>query len=118
MGPSANAVHPNFAAWGDHTTGTGNYMIINGSTNGIKTIWSQTVALPAGSNATLSIWMLTLATPAGQFRVKINGTVIGSEPNDASYRGRLGQLYLPLYRTRLRKRLGGHREREHPPCGE
>ncbi len=78
MGPSANAVHPNFAAWGDHTTGTGNYMIINGSTNGIKTIWSQTVALPAGSNATLSIWMLTLATPAGQFRVKINGAIIGS----------------------------------------
>ena len=78
VGPSANAVHPNFAAWGDHTTGTGNYMIINGSTNGIKTIWSQTVALPAGSNATLSLWMLTLATPAGQFRVKINGTIIGS----------------------------------------
>jgi len=96
VGPSANAVHPNFAAWGDHTTGTGNYMIINGSTNGIKTIWSQTVALPAGSNATLSIWMLTLATPAGQFRVKINGAVIGSNQTTPATVGVWGNYTFPF----------------------
>jgi len=96
VGPSANAVHPNFAAWGDHTTGTGNYMIINGSTNGIKTIWSQTVALPAGSSATLSIWMLTLATPAGQFRVKINGTVIGSNQTTPATVGVWGNYTFPF----------------------
>ncbi len=96
VGPNANAVHPNFAAWGDHTTGTGNYMIINGSTNGIKTIWSQTVALPAGSNATLSIWMLTLATPAGQFRVKINGTIIGSNQTTPATVGVWGNYTFPF----------------------
>lgn len=96
VGPSANAVHPNFAAWGDHTTGTGNYMIINGSTSGIKTIWSQTVALPAGSSATLSLWMLTLATPAGQFRVKINGTVIGSNQTTPTTVGVWGNYTFPF----------------------
>lgn len=96
VGSSANAVHPNFAAWGDHTTGTGNYMIINGSTSGIKTIWSQTVALPAGSSATLSLWMLTLATPAGQFRVKINGTVIGSNQTTPTTVGVWGNYTFPF----------------------
>ena len=96
VGPSANAVHPNFAAWGDHTTGTGNYMIINGSTNGIKTIWSQTVALPAGSSATLSLWMLTLATPAGQFRIKINGTLIGTNQTTPATVGVWGNYTFPF----------------------
>jgi gliding motility-associated-like protein len=96
VGPNPNAVHPNFSSWGDHTTGTGNYMIINGSTNGIKTIWSQTVALPAGSNATLSLWMLTLATPAGQFRVKINGTVMGSNQTTPASVGVWGNYTFPF----------------------
>lgn len=96
VGPNPNAVHPNFASWGDHTTGTGNYMIINGSTNGIKTIWSQTVALPAGSSATLSLWMLTLATPAGQFRVKINGTIIGSNQTTPATVGVWGNYTFPF----------------------
>jgi len=43
VGTNPNAVHPNFGTWGDHTTGTGNYMIVNGSILPNRTIWQQTL---------------------------------------------------------------------------
>lgn len=77
VGPNASVVHPNFAGWGDHTTGTGNYMIINGSTLPNRTIWQQTVTFPANSSVTISYWVLSLALPQGSLRVMVNGLQVG-----------------------------------------
>jgi len=77
VGPNPNAVHPNFGTWGDHTTGTGNYMIVNGSILPNQTIWQQTITFPAGSTVTMSYWVLSLALPAGSLRVMMNGVQAG-----------------------------------------
>ena len=84
VGPNPNAVHPNFSSWGDHTTGTGNYMLVNGSTGGNKILWRQIVSFPPGVQVTMRWWMLTFVTPAGSVQLKLSGTNIGnaaSTPN-------------------------------------
>jgi len=84
VGPNPNAVHPNFGSWGDHTTGTGNYMLVNGSTGGNKILWRQIVSFPPGVQVTMRWWMLTFVTPAGSVQLKLSGTNIGnaaSTPN-------------------------------------
>ena len=84
VGPNPNAVHPNFSSWGDHTTGTGNYMLVNGSTGGNKILWRQIVSFPPGVQVTMRWWMLTFVTPAGSLQLKLAGTNIGnpaSTPN-------------------------------------
>ena len=78
VGPNPNAVHPNFGTWGDHTTGTGNYMLVNGSSTGTKILWRQTVSLPPGAQVTMKWWMLTFVSPAGSLQLKLLGTNIGS----------------------------------------
>ena len=65
VGPNPNAVHPNFGSWGDHTTGSGNYMLVNGSTGGNKILWRQTINFPPGIQVTVKWWMLTFVSPAG-----------------------------------------------------
>ncbi|MDG1186294.1 MAG: hypothetical protein P8N04_04630, partial [Schleiferiaceae bacterium] len=84
VGPNPNAVHPNFSSWGDHTTGSGNYMLVNGSTGGNKILWRQIVSFPPGVQVTMRWWMLTFVTPAGSLQLKLAGTNIGnaaSTPN-------------------------------------
>ena len=84
VGPNPNAVHPNFGSWGDHTTGTGNYMLVNGSTGGNKILWRQIVSFPPGVQVAVKWWMLTFVTPPGSLQLKLAGTNIGnpvSTPN-------------------------------------
>lgn len=84
VGPNPNAVHPNFGSWGDHTTGSGNYMLVNGSTGGNKILWRQALTFPPGVQVTVKWWMLTFVTPAGSLQLKLSGTNIGnaaSTPN-------------------------------------
>lgn len=75
---SANAVHPNFSAWGDHTTGSGNYMCVNGSSTFGQQVWCQAVPLPSNTSVTIQFWVLTLATPSPTFRIKVNGAVVAN----------------------------------------
>lgn len=86
VGPNPNAVHPNFGTWGDHTTGTGNYMLVNGSTGANQNLWQQTVTLPPGAQVTMSLWVLTFVTPPGSMQISMNNQVLGasfSTPNAA-----------------------------------
>lgn len=86
IGPNPNAVHPNFGTWGDHTTGSGNYMLVNGSTSGSVVLWQQTVSFPPGVQVTMELWMLTFVTPPGSILISVNGANLGaplSTPNTA-----------------------------------
>lgn len=62
---------------GDHTTGTGKFLIADvGSTS---TIWQQTVAVDANSSFTLSAWLATWTTFApATLGVEINGVLVGT----------------------------------------
>lgn len=77
VGPNPNAVHPNFGTWGDHTTGTGNYMLVNGATGTNKILWRQTKTFPPGAQVTMRWWALSFVSPAGQLQLKLSGTNIG-----------------------------------------
>lgn len=91
VGPNPNAVHPNFGSWGDHTTGSGNYMLVNGSTTANKILWRQIVALPPGVQVTMKWWMLTFVTPAGSLQLKLFGSNVGNPAYTPASSGVWGQ---------------------------
>ncbi len=72
--------HSAAASFGDHTTGTGNMMAINGASSPVN-VWSQTIAVTPGSDYAFSAWFsnwssITTSLPTLQFR--INGTALGT----------------------------------------
>jgi gliding motility-associated-like protein len=75
-------IHPGAVSFGDHTTGTGNMMAVNGS--GTPTsIWCQTIPVTPFTDYNFSAWVANwstastgLAAPILQFQ--INGGLIGT----------------------------------------
>jgi len=57
---NAQNVHPSWYSFGDHTSGEGNYLIVNGATSTIrgdsKTAWQQTVTAKAGTKYFFEAW--------------------------------------------------------------
>ena len=50
VGTNAASYHSSWASYGDHTTGTGNYMIVNGAADTTKNVWtSNALALGPGT---------------------------------------------------------------------
>lgn len=92
IGPNPNTVHPNFGTWGDHTTGSGNYMLINGSTSGNRSLWRQTVSFPPGTQVTMSMWYLTFVTPAGSLNLRVNGSQVGATFSTPATTGTWGNI--------------------------
>lgn len=76
---NAQTTHSNF--WGkDHTTQTGNFMIVNGDDN-IR-IWETTVNVQPNTRYYFSAWAMSLnnAAPYAQLRFNINGINSGTSP--------------------------------------
>jgi type IX secretion system substrate protein len=69
--------HIDFATFGDHTSGTGNMLIVNGSDNFNVPLWCQSIAVVPFSNYDFSAWLRTCnwQNPA-IFQFTINGTAI------------------------------------------
>lgn len=71
--------HPSASSYGDHTTGSGLMMAINGSTTPNDLVWGQTVSVTAGTAydfaAYISSWVS--ASPA-QLVFSVNGSTIGA----------------------------------------
>lgn len=73
-----NHTHNNF--WGrDHTTGTGNFMIVNGAGSPV-TIWQQTVTVQPNTTYYFSAWAISLnsAPPYAQLQFNVNGVNVGT----------------------------------------
>ncbi|WP_428221951.1 beta strand repeat-containing protein, partial [Flavobacterium croceum] len=76
-----SAWNASFANCGDHTTGTGNMMVLKGSTlnAGNDVVWNQNVATTAGQSYTFSFWVQSLsATSPAQLEVLINNISVGT----------------------------------------
>jgi gliding motility-associated-like protein len=83
---SPNLVHTNFSICGDHTTGTGNMLIANGSGAANTIVWSQTVAVTPGINYVFSFWESNVlnATQVSSLQLFINNVPIsGIVPTSA-----------------------------------
>lgn len=77
-----NLTHTNFANCTDHTSGTGNMMVVNGAPTANESIWCQTVAVAPGTNYQFSAWMTSVvsASPA-VLQFSINGGLLGNPFN-------------------------------------
>ena len=73
-----NTVHPNFIACGDHTTGSGLQMIVNGAVTVGVNIWSQTVNVAPNNYYQFTYWIqsVTGSNPA-QLQLFVNGVAAG-----------------------------------------
>jgi len=79
VGTSAVDYHNNFHGR-DHTTGNGNFLIVNGSTSvPIKTIWQETVTVVPNTDYYFSAWAMNVnpGSPA-RLQFEVNGVLVGS----------------------------------------
>ena len=81
--------HSSFTSFGDHTTGSGKMMEINGSETNHATVWGENnIALTANTNYLFSFWMASEypSSPA-ILRLNINGVGQGPAFNAVSTTG-------------------------------
>lgn len=72
-------VHTNFASFGDHTTGTGQMMVVNGSATANVSVWCQTIPVIPNTTYDFSAWAAScvVSNPA-VLQFSINGTLLGA----------------------------------------
>lgn len=71
--------HTNFSSCGDHTTGTGNMLIANGSWTPNTIVWEQTVTVSQNTNYLFSFWAMNVvnSTAVSDLQLYINNVAIG-----------------------------------------
>lgn len=86
IGHNPHDHHSGGASFTDHTSGAGNMLIANGSTNAGATVWRQTVSIPPNSSYTFSAWTASWGTFGGTpdpspstLRIFVNDVQIGSD---------------------------------------
>lgn len=79
IGNNPNAWNAAFSSCTEHTTGTGNMMMVNGSPVTGAKVWSQSVTVSPNTNYAFSVWVQSLAAmnPAN-LRFSINGNALGN----------------------------------------
>lgn len=79
---NAYSTHGNFSSCGDHTTGSGNYLVVNGATVPNTIVWSQTVNVKPHTEYAFSAWVNNVTTPGlnnevAYLQFMINGVQVG-----------------------------------------
>lgn len=71
---NASLTHINFSACTDHTTGTGNFMILNGSATTNQAVWSQNITILPSTDYIFSAWFTSVvASNPAILNFSING---------------------------------------------
>jgi len=75
------SVHPNFTTSGDHTTGRGMQMVVNGNPTAGVVVWSQSVSVLPGAKYVFTYWEQTVNVPTpanpSQLQLYVNGIPAG-----------------------------------------
>ena len=78
VGTNPQAWNASMSNCRDHTTGSGNMLMVNAAGSVSTTIWKQAVALPTNGNYAFSVWVQTLnATNPAQLQFAINDIEAG-----------------------------------------
>lgn len=79
VGTNPQAWNAAYSNCKDHSTGTGNMLLVNSSNTLDENVWKQTITVTPNTNYAFSIWIQTLlaANPA-QLQLSINGKTMGS----------------------------------------
>ena len=77
---SSQDYNPGFVPFADHTTGTGNMLLVDGSQSSGVTVWSETVSVAPNAPYLFSGWV-TAADDSNlpTLRFFINGVAVGSD---------------------------------------
>jgi len=80
--------HDSFVSMGDHTTGTGNMMVVNGATGSSPIVWSQQINVNPDRMYYFSTWAANVlgGTPS-RFVLRVNGITLEPQvtlPNQAA----------------------------------
>lgn len=81
IGTNPQFFHPSFVSAGDHTTGSGNMMVVNGSFTPNKVVWSGTVAPPLtiGTTYKFSAWVMNVyPTSPANLQFSFGGNTLGT----------------------------------------
>jgi large repetitive protein len=83
--PNPNSWHGMFSACPDHTTGTGNMMVVNGSSTPNTSVWCETVNVTPNTDYAFSCWLESVysVSPA-ILQFSINGVLLGAPFNASS----------------------------------
>jgi gliding motility-associated-like protein len=92
VGKDANYFHSYFSGK-DHTTGSGNFMIVNGA-QPLLTVWQQTVTVKPYTKYAFGAWISTMISlsPA-QIKFMINGIQIGELYDAPKYADKWDQVF-------------------------
>lgn len=83
VGTDPSKYHTGITSYGDHTTGTGNMLIVNGAISPNVTIWQETVPVSPNTTYSFSAWARAWGVASGdpspaQLQLQINGQVVGN----------------------------------------
>lgn len=79
---NSNLTHNNFVNCTDHTSGTGNFMIMNGASAPNAQVWCQTITILPNTNYVFSAWFMSVVSNSpGILEFSINGSAVGSTFN-------------------------------------
>jgi RHS repeat-associated protein len=80
IGTSPRNHHSLWADFGDHTSGTGKMMIVNGATNYDGFVWDQSIDVRAGNEYQFGLWAAS-AHPANPAKIQffVDGAMIGQD---------------------------------------
>jgi len=79
VAPNAQTWNGGMAPCGDHTSGTGNMLLLNGATAPNTSCWCQTITVLPHTNYAFTAWVATLtASSAAVLQFSIDGTYIGN----------------------------------------
>ena len=81
IGVNAHDYHLNFYGY-DHTTGNGNFMIINGAENLNTIVWSQTINVNPNTDYAFSTWVCTLSQYSEQYITRLQFCINGEQIGD------------------------------------
>ena len=78
VGSNPAIMHRNWQACGDHTTGNGNMLIVNGATFAGQNAWCQTISVTSNTDYAFSAWVVSV-DPNGpvEIQFKIDGVPVG-----------------------------------------
>jgi hypothetical protein len=71
--------HPLWSSFGDHTTGSGEMLVLNGSPDADTSAWSQTISVTSGKTYDFTAWVASsYPTSPATLSFSVNGTQVGS----------------------------------------
>ena len=99
VGTNSQNFHSGFSYMPDHTTGTGNYMVVNGAESPNTIVWAQTVPVTPHTDYAFSTWVCTLggdpsvSRELAQLQFSVNGSQLGDIFSAPSSFGVWGHYY-------------------------